>query len=238
MEQLKEEIAWQPGLWTTLAFSALLFLLLALASWQVIRGEDKERLYQLYATQAGEAPAELLPGEPPSEFFNIKLSGRFEPNRVLFVSSKLPDGKPGYVVLHSFVDFFGRRWLINRGLVPLPIAPRIIDLIGYPDPYSIELTGTLWPDHGAFFWPVAKMPDGWPKHIDRLDWDKLSEAGLQNYISMEVRLDANHQASFIAQSREIRPLARQHRAYAVQWFGLAIILLASYVLQGISRTPH
>ena len=237
MDKPKEEIVWQPGPWTSLAFSVLLFMLLALASWQVLRGEDKERLYRLYTAQQVGAPAELPLGEPPSEFFNIKLSGRFEPNRAFFISSTLPDGNPAYVVLHSFMDFLGRRWLINRGLVSLPIPPRIIDLVAYPEPYTTELTGTLWPDHRALSWPAAKMPHGWPKHIDRLDWDKLSEAGLQNYMDMEVRLDSRDPASFIAQSREIRPLARQHRAYAVQWFGLAIVLLASYVLQGVSRRP-
>tara|TARA_A100001037_G_scaffold301955_1_gene332533 strand:- start:881 stop:1624 length:744 start_codon:yes stop_codon:yes gene_type:complete len=236
-ELQEKKLEWKPGRGATMLFGALILILLGLSAWQISRSHEKARLSQLKLERKDMMPIDLLPAEKSWEFLRVKISGAFEPNRVFLVAATLSDHSQAYTVLQSFLDFEGRRWLVNRGLVEAPVEPEVLDVLGgYPE--ATTLIGTLWPDHAAFFPPMSKIPVGWPKHVDRINWKGLSAAGLSNYVEMEFRLDMVNQAAFLPPPRDLRPLVRQHRAYAIQWFGLSIILTAAYALHGLSRRGH
>jgi cytochrome oxidase assembly protein ShyY1 len=208
----------------------LLLLLLGLGFWQLARGEEKARLQQLQLDRLSAlavAPPAQVQG---ADFLRVRIRGAFERGKYFLVDNQVLNGRAGYWVLHSFQAIDGGRWLVNRGWVDA--GARRTELPEVAEPAgTVELMGVCWPDLGLL--PILSdevWSGGWPKRVPRMNIPAMAD--MLGAEPVEVRLEPGQPGRLGALPMSVALDAHRHRGYAVQWFGLALILLAGYVLHG------
>jgi surfeit locus 1 family protein len=159
------------------------------------------------------------------------------------LENKLYRGRAGVHVLTPFETRAGDLLLVNRGWLPLPPDRSSLPAVPTPDG-ELELRGRLAPisQPGVQLGePVALQPDRWPQLMVYPDWTRI-ETALRRPVHQQVLyLDADHAAGF--EDRNWTPFTMgpdRHKAYAVQWYGLAATAIVIWLILGIrgGRRPE
>lgn len=226
------ERRWSPGLGVSLCVVPLLCALLALGAWQLSRGEEKARLYELQLDRLSAFPVVPTPPLEDADFMRVKLQGSFVPGEHYLVDNQTVNGRPGYWVVQPF-ESAGRRWLVNRGW--LAAGRRRDELPAVPEQAGrVEIVAVSWPDLGLLpSFDDAPWSDEWPKRIAVLDVPRLAaDASAEPW---QLRLETGQPGRLGPLATSLGWDAPRHRGYAVQWFGLALVLVAGYVLHGYTE---
>lgn len=229
---MKFKTRFRPGWALTAVLAVLATVFLSLGNWQRERAEGKIR------TQAAFDTAPLvtdLEGTPP-DWTRAALEGRLDPGRHLLLDNKVFRGRAGVHVLTPFERDDARvLLLVNRGWLPLPPDRSALPEVPTP-PGKLELRGRLAPisQPGVQLGePAALQPDRWPQLMVYPDWARI-EAALGRPVHRQVLyLDADNAAGF--DDRNWTPFTMgpdRHRAYAVQWYGLALTALVIWLILG------
>lgn len=225
-----ERRRWAPGRAMTLCVVPLLAALIGLGVWQLARGAEKERLQGLQLDRLSALPAPLPRELDDVDFLRVRIRGTYDYGKYFLVDNQILNGRAGYWVVQSFVADDGRRWLVNRGWVAagsqrarLPEVPQT--------GAALELVGVCWPDLGLV--PMLSeeiWEPGWPKRVPRMNLARMAQAVGAGPV--QIRLEVGQPSRLGALPMSLGMDAPRHRGYAVQWFGLALILVAGYVLHG------
>jgi len=215
----------------TLMTLILLTLFLGLGRWQWQRGEAKQAVWAGFDRTA---PAQN-PGtrniDELERFSSIRLEGRFEPTRQFLLDNRSHAGKPGYEVLTPFVLGNGRRVLVNRGWIPFGGYRDRLPDVSLPANPPGTITGRL--DE----LPVAGLASGRAPPTPGDDWPKLTsfpthaelEAALGAPIPRRILLlDPQVEAGYLRKWSPPGLAPDRHFAYAIQWWGFAVVLLVLY----------
>lgn len=215
---------------------SLLFLLLALlvaaglaalGMWQWGRAEQKEALLAQIDAARAAAPVPFAEAGKDAlglRFRSVELTGEFD-TRVVLLDNQLREGQAGVRAYVPFqINGDPHAVLVDRGWLPWPDRAR-------PPPVPAELlgqtslTGVLLDPPGAGLQLGIVPASGWPlltTQIDVADLQRRLGRPLLDYVLEDA--DAPRAASIRA---GMLPPER-HRGYAVQWFGLALAVLAIY----------
>lgn len=205
----------------------------ALGVWQLDRAEQKQTM--LDNAQQALSQRRALPLDAAadaahaSDYAWATGSGRFDDRGPLWLDNQQRDGRAGVRAYRIFLPERGAPLLVDLGWLPLP-GDRSLPDIARPEGL-IELRGLLSPppSSGLALGPgLAREDGGWL--LTRVDMDAISEtAGLSLALAPRVlRLDP---ALPIGYERDLELLANtlppeRHVGYAVQWFALALAVLA------------
>ncbi len=216
----------------TLFVLALLPLLVGLGCWQLGRAEEKRQLEEQMLTRIGALPQ--VPGTSLSDFERLRLSGAYEPERTFLLDNQTHAGEVGYGVITSFRTDDGRRWLVHRGFLAGDPGRRSLPVVETPAGH-VTLVGLVWPELGLLpIYGPDEWPEGWPKVIQRFEVARMS-ALLDNAVPREIRLEDGQPGALVPVPMSLNMPAGRHTGYAVQWFGLAIVLIGGYVYFGFRR---
>ncbi len=218
----------------TVCSAVMLPILVGLGWWQLERAELKrDNALEFVARMSA------LPITPPGSFedvsyMRVRLDGAFEGERYFLVDNQLDAGRPGYWVLAGFRAEDGRRWLVNRGWIAAPVQRNVLPEV--PVPVGRLLTiGTFWPDTGLVPLLDEDLWEGpWPIRVQRLNVARMSRR-LENTTPREIRLEPFQPGSLGALSIRTSFDSERHVGYAVQWFGLSIVLVVGYTIFGFKR---
>jgi cytochrome oxidase assembly protein ShyY1 len=171
------------------------------------------------------------------------MLGRYEQNWSLLLDNKIFHGRTGVHVLNLFRTRTGKSVLVDRGWLEmnpdrreLPVVPVmnkevvISGLLSHPVTDGVRLGATQ----------QIELKNG-PVLITYLDMDTVTAAAGEAIEPMLLKLDAQDATGF--EDREWQPaiiLPAQHKAYAVQWFALAlasIILIFTMAIKIRRNTP-
>ncbi|MGM0450582.1 MAG: SURF1 family protein [Pseudomonadota bacterium] len=207
-------------------------LLIGLGLWQLERGFSKSEREARWSDREG--PVEW-PVDRPLEGQSVVLSGEYDRDVQWLLDNRTRDGRPGYEVLQPFHTDDGPV-LVNRGWVPAPD-----DRQRLPDPETPEgtrrLEGRVWD------WPTplvlgevdAVNPEGWPRRVASLEQTKAGDS-VPGIGAVPIRLvDDNQPGALRTGWAPDRMDAATHYGYAVQWFGLAVVLLTLTVATSFRR---
>lgn len=223
-----------PGLWPTLATLAILPVLLALGAWQFERAVWKQGLIDKEAEISQLAPAALLDvvDSPASaDYRPVYMTGSYDLGHQLLLDNRIYKRRPGYEVLTP-LRLKGQQAvvLVNRGWVPL--GPSRADLPDLPGPADERLvTGTIarLPEKIFRLDAAEESHAGWPQVIQNIDLELIGERLGQAVLPVVVLLDMKDTDGF---ARDWQPvygiMPDKHRAYAMQWFSLALVLVIIY----------
>lgn len=205
---------------------AVLFVLCRLGLWQLDRAAYKAGIEaELRVAQA--APASPLPADPtairPWRRYRLNAPAPFAPETFYLLDNRVLNGRAGYDVLVDVPSSRDTEILLNIGWLPAP-ARR-----------SEAPTLTLQPPAGAFEVLAAPRPstgidfqtgpdDALAPGIMRIQSaDKVLPSPVPYLIAIEPLL-----AGASAHLPEIRFTEAKHRAYATQWFVMAIVFVVLY----------
>lgn len=233
---------WTPRVGILLLGLLVMAGLCRLGFWQLGRAELKAEMTQRHAERAHMAPLDLpalLARGGDIEDVPLRLQGRYDNSRLVYLDNQPNGPVAGF---HVYSAFFPagetKAILVNRGWIPvgadfqrLPAVPAataqaVTGTVALPSPYF-----TLGqPDYGQR-----------PLRVSRLEMAPLSVALGVELRPFVVRLDAAAPDGF---RRDWSPAARlgippeKHRAYAFQWFSLAVtVLVLLLVINLRKRAP-
>lgn len=224
----------------TIVLAALGAVFVSLGNWQSKRADEKAALQEAFDT----APRTSALREDLPDWTRARLTGALDAERHLLFDNQLYRGRAGVHVLTPLqVGTAGPTVLVNRGWLPLPPDRGSLPVITTPDGI-VELSGRLAPLRSPGVQlgePVTLQPDRWPQLMVYPDWGRI-EAALGRPLHHQVLyLDANSVAGF--EDRNWTPFTMgpdRHRAYAVQWYGLALTALVIWLVLGVNagRKAH
>lgn len=212
-----------------------LALLINLGFWQLSRVQEKRELAQAMQLRQQEAPMPLATLSPRTgplseaqindlENLSVSATGRYWNTASFIVAFQFFQGAPGFELITPFELADGGEFvLVSRGWVtPGPGAD------GMPFIPPVEGPQTL---RGQLHIPAA-LPgvtqvegDDWPLRFRSLDIARAAELMERPLLPWVVRLGANEAGVFARHWPAVTVNTRMHIQYALQWFGMALIVL-------------
>jgi surfeit locus 1 family protein len=121
--------------------------------------------------------------------------------------------------------------LVNRGWVPTGLDRAVLpELPGPAGPVVIEAVTSLPPEKLFRLGDVEERNEDWPKVVQQRNMGRLEQLLGTRMLPVILLLDESNEHGFI---REWQPVygvtPEKHRAYAMQWFTLALVLLLIYI---------
>jgi surfeit locus 1 family protein len=210
-------------------------LLINLGFWQLGRAADKRELQQAMQQRQLEAPmplATLTPRAGPLseeqgndlENLSVSATGQYWNAASFVVAFQFFQGAPGFELITPFeLEDTGEFVLVSRGWVrPGPGAD------GMPYIPPVEGLQTL---RGQLHIPATLMGatqvegDDWPLRFRSLDINRAAELMERPLLPWVVRLGADEPGIFARHWPAVTVNTRMHIQYALQWFGMALIVL-------------
>ena len=223
-----------PGLWPTLVTVVLVPVLASLGVWQLERADWKQALVDGHAEQTRQPPLELaawLASGETSPYRRVTARGRYDLEHQLLLDNSIHQGRAGYHVLTPLVlaDSDGTV-LVNRGWVPVgPSRAQLPALPGPQDLVSVQALVSYPPEKRLRLGSVEEPHAGWPRVVQLIEPGSLQQQLGFELLPVILLLDAGAAHGF---AREWRPVygatPDKHRAYALQWFTLALVLALIY----------
>ena len=227
--------------WRITLFSAILVpLMVALGFWQLQRASEKAELSAAWEVRQQQAPvpvAELwdAPGTALA-YLPVSLRGSFLEEEYFLLDNRILGGRFGYEVLGIMrLEGSGGLVLVNRGWIAgdparleLPEVP--------PVDGQVVVAGTVYVAPGVPYLLVEQqLQPGWPKLLQAIEMDKVSPAlgrlADDPVFPYPVRLAQGQPGALAVDWQVVNVSPDKHRAYAVQWFTMAAVLLMFYLLR-------
>jgi len=211
-------------------------ILLFLGSWQINRGIDKQETWTL--NNINKSLPVMSENEALSINFNkavyrsVFLEGRFGKESYL-LDNRLYKQEAGYEVFSIFESINNNLYLINRGWISKENYNHAeVPLIGSRT--SIEGIYSPFRRFGLTLSDKVES-QSWPKKVQELDYERaVSDLGFEIKKAV-IQLSAGSPGAYepIWLPTEFSP--SRHYGYAVQWLGLAIVLMGSYIYFGYKK---
>lgn len=226
------------SLWMTACAVPALLVLIGLGIWQLQRLEWKQTLIAertaqltLPRVEVSEVPAE---GWQAFELRRVRVRGTFLHDKSIEISSRSFGGRPGvHIVTPMRLADNGGFLLINRGWAPPENARRAADF--HLPAGELQLTGILRAGSRSNDW----VPDNEPANGIWFYADPPAMAasiglpGGRPYLLEAVKDEARN--SYPVGGQTVTTVRNNHLQYAITWFGLAVALIAIYVLYHVKR---
>lgn len=216
--------------------TVLATLFFGLAYWQLQRGQEKDsRLTQF----AGSSELSDLPApDQAEEFTRVNLQGQFQQNRDFLADNQVLNGRQGVHVYSAFDLAQGSSILVNRGWLPLAADRKALPRVETPVS-ELEISGFIgpMPVPGRQLGEEDRIAtDQWPILLTYPRIESISRALDADLYPMVLFLDETARAGF--EGRQWKPVymsPAKHRAYAFQWFALAVTAIAGWIVLGVKR---
>lgn len=209
---------------------------IALGIWQLERAAGKQRLLERYSELAHQAPVAFDSVRSVTDelrYPHVYIRGHYLPDRGYLLDEQ-PHGEDiGVQVIAVFAgDGEDKLLLVDRGWVPWSHAPGTLPKYPPVPTGNLDLKGiyAAYPGTGLRIGGNALVREAaWPKltlYLDRADL--AADLGKPVFARM-LLLDPDTDSGF---AREWKPNVlppQRHQAYAVQWFGFAIVALLIFI---------
>lgn len=218
--------------WTlALVVAVTVIVLMRLGFWQLQRAEDKQQLVQAQAQQRELPPLRLesLTGSLP-EFRAVTVRGHFDSQRYWLLENRIYQGRYGFELVSPFSLIGGGTLLVHRGWLPGDSSRRALPEVVTPEG-ELELSGTI--DRGGavgFELAGAEEHPGWPKRVQWLPSERAAIALGVAVPDLLLRLNQGEPGMYTQTYHAVNMPPQKHQGYAVQWFGMAAIIVFLYLL--------
>lgn len=226
----------RPGLVLSLTLLVVCLIFGRLGWWQIEREREKQALFDQFDAAPMMTIEQAL--QKPDGFSHVEAWGHFDPKRHILLDNKMYKGRAG---VHVFTPFYlenGETLLVNRGWLLMPPDRRKL-----PDvptvPGKLMISGMLKrpPTGGPRLGDPDKLtPDRWPQLVTYFDLDAIEKSLGVELEQWLLQLNQDDPTGF--EDREWQAAVMTpavHRAYAWQWFSLALATLIIWITLGFRR---
>lgn len=217
--------------------------LLKLGFWQLDRAAEKRAIQSQHHKQMAAPPISVTQligsldadeGYDQLAFRRVEMSGRFLPEYQALLDNRIEQGQAGYHVYTAFLAEGDHLVWVNRGWVrgandrSLPAVPTPVD--------TVDILATVYiPPGEQFLLAEDDWGSAWPLRIQVADVVRLNAlvnvAQGVDFLPFEVRLEQAMPGGFYVDWAVVSTNPAKHTGYAVQWFAMAIGLLAFWIYQ-------
>jgi surfeit locus 1 family protein len=229
----------RPSLWPSLATLVLLPVLIGLGQWQLERAAWKQSLIDAHAARIGEParPLRDVLAYPAAEqeYRQVAAQGVYDLDHQLLLDNQIHEGAAGYHVLTPLrLDGGGTGddWvLVDRGWVPMGASrSRLPGIPGPAGTVTVRAMIRLPPEKTFRLGAVEEPGSGWPQVIQQLETGPIEKRLGHRLLPLVLLLSPNDAGGFVREWRPVYGITPdKHRAYAAQWFTLALVLLLIYL---------
>ncbi len=225
--------------WRMFLFTAAFFpFLIALGLWQLEREQQKIVTEKVYETRNASEPIDVSSIDWASSDLNwiaVRATGFFDNTRQLLLDNRILNSVVGYEVLAPFYTD-GRVLLVNRGWIAQGQSRQSLPELALTED-RVTITGHIYVPDGELMILGSEeaVTESWPKVIQSVDIQTLSSVMDEAFETHVVRLDENSTAVLQTNWTAINMRPEVHRAYAVQWFLMASVLMFLYLFFSIRK---
>lgn len=236
---IKIPATFRPSTAATVAIFVAAILFVNLGLWQTRRADVKLDLEQRFKQAGTQSLATAV--REQNRFASIQVQGRFDADRHLLLDNKMLRGQAGVHVFTPFHSSDGLTILVNRGWLPLPYDRQLLPMVPTPDEL-IELDGILniYPQPGRVLGPADQLNDDhWPQLVTYLNQADSSVALGVPLSPWVIQLSDDARYGF--KGRNWKPVfmtSDKHKAYAFQWYALAVICMVLWGFSGTRRAKE
>ena len=215
-------------------FIVSLPLLVSLGFWQLSRASEKEQALRVFEEQRVAAPARIasVVASEASKLDGrrVLLRGHYLPEKSFLLDNRILAGRVGYELLMPFAEASGVTVMVNRGWLQAPPTRDQLPPVETPTG-ELELRGEIHVPLSDAAVDIMATP-GWPSVVQSVDVATMSaRAGLVTFAYL-VRLEPGQPGVTDADWPRVNMAPERHRAYALQWFLMAIALAVIFVSGG------
>jgi surfeit locus 1 family protein len=211
-------------------------LFVALGNWQSRRAEEKVAAQRRIDALATAAPTPL-PAMPvaASEYAGrrVTVRGEYVSRHSVFIDNRVHKGVAGYHVVTPFrIEGADLHVLVNRGWAAAgPRRDRLPEVAAAPGSQTIEGLAVV---PGGRAYELA--PDAAPGPVrQQLSIERIgAETGLRLQ-PLVVQLTSDAKDGLVRAWERPDAGVNTHRAYALQWYALALLTVVLYVVLGFRR---
>ena len=227
--------------WVPFVATLLLVALgMSLGQWQQGRAEQKVALEAKLAAGNRAAPLALGPqlmAAAPVEFRRIKVAGQFVPGWAIYLDNRPYQGRAGFYLLMPFkIEGSSMHVLVERGWLPRNTAARD-HMAPYTTPGgTVTLEGIVRLNAGHVM-QLGSAPPLRPNAIvQNVDIGQLAAASGLTLQPFVVEQSAGPGIDQLVRDWPAPSLGvEKHRAYAFQWYALALMAFLFFVVTGCRR---
>ena len=231
----------QPKLILSLLVAGLLGLFLSLGTWQLSRASEKRNLLQTLNTHTREGITDLPTNVQNFEHWRhrkVRVTGRFDHNHQFLLDNQIRRGRVGVQVLTPLrIANKDRAVLVERGWLPMGPDRAKLPAVAVETELT-SLVGTVYVPYkeGLRLGPIDAQQESWPRLVQYMDFEEMSDRLGYALLPLTIRLDPNHPQGYLREWASI-PLFTpdRHIAYAIQWYSLAAVVLVIYLALSFKR---
>lgn len=219
--------------WKITLASLLFFpILISLGIWQLHRATEKQTILDSWHAQQAKSPvginklADMKGLNAP-----LTVSGEFDQHRYWLLENRFFQGKLGYEVLMVFRTLAEEHVLVNRGWVAaLPYREQLPEFV--TPQTQVTLLGSLKPPTDFSLLQDKETKDTtWPQRVLEVDIQKMNQSYGVHLFPEILKLDAASMAALnVHNDLPVNVTPAKHRAYAFQWFSMALALLVLWLI--------
>ena len=213
----------------SLTFFCLLLLVLSLGVWQIDRGYKKKELENTFLERQSQPVKEIKYNtfENSDLYRNVVLEGKYL-DQIFLLDNKIHNGKPGLKVFSPFESINENLVLVSRGWIEFEDRSNLPMI--KTERNALKIQGILRSESKDFILENDNMKKNTnPILVQTINLDELSNylgKPLSPYI---LELSELSKSAFVKTWQPINLSSFRHFGYAVQWFGLGLVLIIGYL---------
>ena len=212
-------------------------ILIFLGSWQVSRGIDKtdivEKHYMNKSLPVINEKEMSVMNEDNLKYRTVNLYGEFGQESYL-LDNRLYRQEAGYEVFTTFETSENSVFLINRDWISKKGFNYDEDILLKEKGISIQ--GLLSPfTRFGLNLVDESYEDAWPKLVQQIDYEAAKKDLGSNINNSVIQLSAGSSGALEPIWKPVDLKPSRHYGYALQWFGLAIVLICSFFYYGFKK---
>ena len=213
----------------SLTFFCLLLLVLSLGVWQIDRGYKKKELENTFLERQSQPVKEIKYNtfENSDLYRNVVLEGKYL-DLIFLLDNKIHNGKPGLKVFSPFESINESLVLVSRGWIEFEDRSNLPMI--KTERNALKIQGILRSESKDFILENDNMKKNTnPILVQTINLDELSNylgKPLSPYI---LELSELSKSAFVKTWQPINLSSFRHFGYAIQWFGLGLVLIIGYL---------
>ncbi len=233
----QKRVHFKPAFWPTLGTIALLPLLISLGLWQWHRADYKQQLLDRYSHQQGQpllSLDEALKDPEGFRYFPLVIRGRYLPDKQFLQDNQFYQHQVGYYVLTPFITESHQILLINRGWISKQLPHSQLHIS--TQPLTIQGRVSAPPLRSFHLGDnFTNKNANWPKVMQVIKIEELSREFGQSLVPIILLLSPDQSHGFVRDWQPQGMPPEKHRAYSLQWFAFAALLVVLFVVLNIRK---
>jgi len=232
-----KQLNWPMVIFTMLVFS----LLIKLGFWQIDRALEKEqrqqRISELSQRQALSL-AQVVALTDMQDGINdlpIQLEGKFVGDKIFLLDNQPDKGRLGYRV-YQLIESNNNMVLVNLGWVQGSVDRNVLPKLTPVSGQHTIIGHVREVEVGIQLQAQNLTNSTWPLRVQQIEIDKFSQLIGKKILPFVVYLDKKETIGYKKNWQPIVMPPEKHRAYAFQWFSLALAWISLMIWAAIKMS--